>query len=437
MLYKLLKLIVTIGVRLYYKELKVLNKENLPSEGPCIYIANHPNTLMDAWLLGFVSKTPVFFMAKATLFSSPLKNKLLRSFNMIPINRKGEGKIEGVSNQDSFAACYKILEEGKTLLIFPEGTSYLERTLRELKSGTARIALEAEKRNNGKLGVKIIPIGLNYLNANAFRSNVLVNVGKPISIESYVESYQQNTTQTAKKLTEVFRIRLEQLLVNSKEKEEEILVSELYSLFASKYISKKHNGVKGELAFLKEIRDKIEEIKLTAPWKIDEIKNRTSSIKHELNKLEIRPDFLDRRFRTKMFFRQLVFSFVFVLIGLPLYIFGLIHCLFQYKLTDLIIPKITKDIEYYAPLSVLIGLILYPLVFSLFVVGLTQFYPLTFGIKLLYFISMPITGLIAYSIHAYLKHILCKWRFLLLLLKDKSKIDAIKAEKEVLREMVF
>jgi 1-acyl-sn-glycerol-3-phosphate acyltransferase len=52
-----------------------------------------------------------------------------------------------VSNQDSFDACYRVLEEGKTLVIFPEGTSFLERHLRELKSGTARIGLEVEKRN--------------------------------------------------------------------------------------------------------------------------------------------------------------------------------------------------------------------------------------------------------------------------------------------------
>ena len=62
---------------------------------------------------------------------------------MIPINRPMDNRTEGVSNTDSFEACYKILSEGKTLVIFPEGNSVMERFLRELKTGTARIALEA------------------------------------------------------------------------------------------------------------------------------------------------------------------------------------------------------------------------------------------------------------------------------------------------------
>jgi hypothetical protein len=36
----------------------------------------------------------------------------------------------------------------------------MERQLRELKSGTARIALEVEQRNAGKLNLKVVPIGI-------------------------------------------------------------------------------------------------------------------------------------------------------------------------------------------------------------------------------------------------------------------------------------
>jgi 1-acyl-sn-glycerol-3-phosphate acyltransferase len=202
MLYQILKTLVSIGIRLYYKEIKVVNKRNLPESGPCIYIANHPNTLMDAWILGYVSRLPIFFMAKATLFSSPFKQRILRSLNMIPINRRGEGQIKGVSNSDSFENCYKILEEKKCLLIFPEGTSFLERHLRELKSGTARIALEAERRSNSLLDLKIIPLGLNYQKAERFRTSVMVHVGQAISVKEYVPEFQINQGIAAKKLTE-------------------------------------------------------------------------------------------------------------------------------------------------------------------------------------------------------------------------------------------
>jgi 1-acyl-sn-glycerol-3-phosphate acyltransferase len=204
MLYRILKLIVGLGIRLFYREIHVNNRKNIPSDAPIILIANHPNTLMDAWMIGHICPRPIHFMAKATLFKGKLKMKLLRALNMIPINRVGEGRTSGVSNQDSFKACYEILEEGKTLVIFPEGTSYQERLLRELKSGTARIALEAESRNEGKLGIQVVPIGLNYSQAEKFRSRVLVEIGEPILAKDFLKDYQNNSSQGARKMTEQF-----------------------------------------------------------------------------------------------------------------------------------------------------------------------------------------------------------------------------------------
>lgn len=437
MLYHFLRFLVSIGIRFYYKEIKIINKNNLPDNGPCIYIANHPNTLMDAWMIGYVSKMPIYFMAKGTLFSSSFKSKILRSLNMIPINRSGDEQAKGVSNAASFESCYQILKEGKCLLIFPEGTSFLERHLRELKSGTARIALEAEHRNNNKLGIKIIPLGLNYIDADRFRSRVLIHIGKAISLENYYNEYEKNQSLAAKKLTELFRIRLEQVLVSSSEKEDELLVEDLYAIFSSKYIKNNSKGAEGDYQLLKQIRDKINELSITEPWKINEIKSILLELKSKLSQYEIRADFLDRRFRMRMFLRQIVVSLLFLLIGLPIFIFGIIHNILQYKLTDLLVPKLTKDIEYYAPLSVLVGLILYPLTYCLFMVLSANLFQLEVWEKIIYFGTMPLTGLLAYSIHAYFKHITIKWRFMTFLLYRRELVIGLKDKKEQLRQLIF
>lgn len=437
MLYHFLKFLVSIGIRFYYKEIKIINKSNLPDNGPCIYIANHPNTLMDAWMIGYVSKMPIYFMAKGTLFSSSFKSKILRSLNMIPINRRGDEQAKGVSNAASFESCYQILKEGKCLLIFPEGTSFLERHLRELKSGTARIALEAEHRNANKLGIKIIPLGLNYIDADRFRSRVLIHIGKAISLENYYNEYEKNQSLAAKKLTELFRIRLEQVLVSSSEKEDELLVEDLYAIFSSKYIKNNSKGAEGDYQLLKQIRDKINELSITEPWKINEIKSILLELKSKLSQYEIRADFLDRRFRMRMFLRQIVVSLLFLLIGLPIFIFGIIHNIIQYKLTDLLVPRLTKDIEYYAPLSVLVGLILYPLTYCLFMVLSAKLFQLEVWEKIIYFSAMPLTGLLAYSIHAYFKHITIKWRFMTFLLYRRELVMDLKDKKEQLRQLIF
>ena len=437
MLYRVIKLIVAVGIRLYYKEIKVKNRKKLDVDGPCIILANHPNTLMDAWVIGYICKQPIHFMAKATLFNSPFKQKVLRSLNMIPINRRGEGAVSGVTNEDSFEACYRILEEGKTLVIFPEGTSHWERHLRELKTGAARIALEVENRNHGKLGLQIIPLGLNYMDADRFRSDVLVQVGNPMEITDYLEDYQKSAGNAAKKVTEQIRIRLEQLLVNSDIKEDEKLTEELHAVFSSKYIKTDERGVEGEVKLIKQIRDAITEISITHPWKLAEVRSLLVQIQWQLDKFEIRADFLDRRFRSRMFLRQIFVSVVFLLIGLPLFLFGLVHNIIPYKLTDYLIPKVTKEVEYYAPIAVLLGLFLYPLTYCGFMFGMKYAFGLSFWAQFAYFWSMPVTGLLAYSFSKYMKHIAFKWRFVFLAINNAQTIQELQRKKEQLREIIF
>lgn len=438
MLYRLLKFIIGVGIRLYYKEIRVKNLERLPQKGPLIIISNHPNTLMDAWVIGMICKQPIYYMAKATLFNSKFKLKFLKSLNMVPINRQGEGRIEGVSNEDSFGECYKILNEGKTLVIFPEGTSYKERVLRKLKSGTARIALEAEHRQKGELGLKVVAVGLNYSQSEKFRSNILIDIDQPQAVTEFLEEYETNSRNAAQKLTTQFRTRLEKVLVTNDTNEEESLVEKIYAILHSKYIPSAEKGVQREVTKLKDIKNKLDEMNILEPWLVAEIHLKIRSIQWKLDKLKIKADFLDRRFRSRMFYRQLLTSSLFIVVALPLFVFGLIHNLFQYLFTDWIIPKLTKDIEYYAPFAIFIGLLLYPAFYLLllYIIGIKILALSTVGL-IIYFTLMPITGLFAYWFARYMKHISNKWHYMLLMMDRRNVLSALQEERDKLKIMVF
>lgn len=438
MLYRILKFLISIGIRLYYREIRVKNSEKLPQSGPLIIIANHPNTLMDAWVIGMICKQPIYYMAKATLFNSKFKLKLLKSLNMVPINRQGEGKVEGVSNEDSFSECYKILNEGKTLVIFPEGTSYKERVLRKLKSGTARIALETEHRKAGKLGLQVVAVGLNYSQSEKFRSTILIDVDTPQFVTPFLEEYLENPRSAAQKLTTQFRTRLEKVLVTNESQEEETLVDKIYAILHSKYIPSNERGVERKVTELKDIKAKLDELNLVEPWMVTDIQLKVKSIQWKLDKLKIKTDFLDRRFRSRMFYRQLLTSSVFVVVALPLFLFGLLHNLFQYLFTDWIIPKLTKDIEYYAPFAVFIGIFLYPSIYALllYIIGAQLLELSTVGL-VIYFILMPITGLFAYWFSRYLRHVSDKWHYMFLMMDRKHLLKALREEKSTLKSMVF
>lgn len=436
MLYRLLKAIVWTGVRLYYREVKVVNKHYLNFDGPAIIIANHPNTIMDAWMMGYANLRQVHFMAKSTFFNTPLKRRILNALGMIPINRKSESAVSGINNKDSFEACYNLLESGEILVVFPEGTSYLERKLRELKSGTARIALEVEKRNQGKLGLKIIPVGLNYIDASSYRGKVMVQVGKPISIDANdLELYTTNPGKAAKSLTEEFRVALSRVFVSLENEENEKLAEDVaFVIDDRKQRGKK--GVNHSISLLQKISSKIDEYNLTAPYKMEELKSLTQDLLDKMMVLGIRPDWIDRKYRSTMYSRQLVQSILFLLITLPIALFGLIHNAIPYYFIGWLLPRITKEEEYHAPLAILIGFVLYPLIYAGFAVGFSCFH-FGFWWLMIYLVSLPLTGLFAHFYARYWRHIGSKFRFTKMLRKRKQYFIELKDKKRRLNSLIL
>lgn len=436
MLYRILKAIISFGMRHYYREIKVVNQQLLDKEtGPLIIIANHPNTLMDAWMVGFANRRRVHFMAKATFFNSPFKRKLLGALGMIPINRKSDGAVSGVNNKDSFEACYQLLEKGEILVVFPEGTSFLERKLREIKTGTARIALEVERRNQGKLGLKVVPIGLNYISADSYRGKVLVQVGRPIELDDLWKEYEVNQGNAAKLLTERFRVELSRVFVNMDDSAREGLVEQLRNLFVTKYTNVA--DVAGEMNFMKSVQNRLEEYSLTTPWKLDEIQTETSHVFASLQFLGIKPDFLDRPYRPVLFLRQFIQSWLFVIGTVPIFLIGFIHHVLPYWFIGWIVPKMTKEVEYHAPLSILFGLLLYPLNYVGFGLLAHFLLELTWWQTLIYLASLPLLGTFAHFYMRYMHHLNSKQRFGRFARRRSAILQNLREQREQLKDLIF
>lgn len=437
MLYRFLKIIVGLGIRFYYREIRIINPEHLRQEGPVILIANHPNTLMDAWIMGFINRRRVHFMAKATFFNTPFKRRLLHALGMIPINRQSDGVTSGISNRDSFEACYELLERGEILVVFPEGTSYLERRLREIKTGTARIALEVEKRNNGQLGLKVIPVGLNYISADTFRGRVMAHVGKPIAVAPFVPDYQSNQGMAARKLTERFRSELSRVFVTMDDEAKEKLVQQLSFLFDTRYKPEEEKGVQQSIGLLKQIQDKLDELSVTAPWRMTEISDRATALIQSLGFFGIRPDFLDRPYRTSLYIRQTIQSWLFLLITVPVFLFGFMHNALTYYFIGWLIPKMTKEVEYHAPLSVLSGLLLYPLTYLGWCVAFHTLMTPSWLLLLVYASALPTSGFFAHFFLRYMRHLRSKQQFNRFARHRRTVFFQLKHQRKSLKELIL
>ncbi len=124
----------------YFKtvmQLQVTGQENVPSEGGCLLVSNHLEQI-DSFLIQHVAPRYVLFMGKAEIFSTPLSDYFFRHMGTFPVNRE---------QMDRWALKYalKILAEGRTLGIYPEGERSKDKKLQEAKIGPAYLALKSKR----------------------------------------------------------------------------------------------------------------------------------------------------------------------------------------------------------------------------------------------------------------------------------------------------
>ncbi|GAB4539825.1 MAG: hypothetical protein Fur002_05560 [Anaerolineales bacterium] len=115
-------------------DLRVLGLEHYPLDGAVILAANHV-TNFDVFPMQLALPRPIFFMGKAELFNFIL-DPLLRNLGAFPVYR-------GEKDEWAMRHAAKVLAHGQTLGMFPEGKRSKGSGLRIAKTGSARLALEA------------------------------------------------------------------------------------------------------------------------------------------------------------------------------------------------------------------------------------------------------------------------------------------------------
>ena len=214
MVQRIIVSLIRIVANTFFRRIDVVGLENIPADGPVIFAGNHPNALMDGWLLiAKCERWPLHFLANAKLWNYRLLVPVLNATGAIPVYRREEHDRQ-VDNQQAFDKVYEIIESGKCMGIFPEGISHAESQLVRLKTGTARIALAVAAR--GKTSVKIVPCGLNYIHRHRFRSQVLIEFGEPIVIgEKWLRDYQKSEQETVRQLTRHLTQALKYVTLNA------------------------------------------------------------------------------------------------------------------------------------------------------------------------------------------------------------------------------
>ena len=178
MLYKLLHFPAKLALLIWCRHLRINKKEILNADGPLLIAANHPNSFLDAILLCSLFKRPLYSLARGDAFKNKFIHKLLLSLNMFPVYRVSEGVENLEENYKTFDECIEVFKKNGIVLIFSEGKCVNEWHLRQLKKGTARLAITAWEQG---IPLKVIPLGINYQSFKSFGKNVFLNFGHFIS----------------------------------------------------------------------------------------------------------------------------------------------------------------------------------------------------------------------------------------------------------------
>lgn len=118
--------------------LKVIKgKNNIPQEGGCIAAGNHIH-LLDPLMVSYAQRRQVRYMAKAELFSNPFLKKICEWYGAFPV-------LRGTADGDSLGRALEILDEGRVLGIFPEGTRSRTGEVGRGKTGVALLAYKSQK----------------------------------------------------------------------------------------------------------------------------------------------------------------------------------------------------------------------------------------------------------------------------------------------------
>jgi glycerol-3-phosphate O-acyltransferase / dihydroxyacetone phosphate acyltransferase len=438
MLYSFLRFLLRIAVRVFFKSIHITDKENIPNKGPLIIVANHPNTFMDPIIIATILNRKIFFLAKGEVFKSGFTRWLLPKFNMIPVYRKQDDAGDLHKNEETFDKCYEHLENNGVILIFPEGTSVTERKLRKIKTGAARIALGAEAKNNFKLGVKILQIGLNYSDAQSFKSDLFVKIDKPTELKDFEKEYRQDPFNTATKLTEQIRLRLEEHIINTENNYLDSLLANIEILYKIKLAKEFGFSLKEkeeDFILTKNIAERIHYFFESDPDRVSRLDEKVKRYLNTLSRIGISDAVIRKEEKRKSFILNNTLSILYLILGFPLYLYGLINNYLPYRIPGLVARKISREKEYYAPIAMVTGIFTFLIFYSVQTWLLIK-YVHQLPVTIAYLISLPLSGFFTYSYYYSVLDLRTRW-LLISLFYSRSNLIAnlIQQRNSIIREL--
>lgn len=437
MIYNLLKSIAKIALFFFYKKVDVFGKSNIPKKGPLIIVANHPSTVIDPLIITTITKQRIGFIAKAGIFKNKIFAKILTYLHIIPIYRKMDvPEGEKPDNASTFVRCHAYLEGGGTFLIFPEGSSYYELKLREIKTGTARIALSYEELNNFVGNLKILPVALDYSDSIQFRTSISVTIGSPINVSDFKETYSKDNISGVRALTERIKVELAKSIPHTDDKNHEEFLIKLHKFYVAYFDPIIHTSKSSGQALLirNSVSKVLSQVKDDNVALYEAIQLKLFSFFDLLKEENISTGFFSNNFlkinRVLVLFNYF-FKFIFLF---PFYSIGLIANYIPYILPYRIFKLLKIDIEYKTSVQMVVGIFTFPLFYTLEIWLLGKFVNIELWMNFVLPILFILSGYIAMYYWIEIKRF-SRIMYFYFFMKVNKKEEIVKMRNEILNDI--
>ncbi len=160
----------TFLIRLYlkiYHRRKIFGRENIPPEGKGMIVASNHASFLDPIAVGSSFPQHICFLARTTLFNNKFLAWWMSNVNVVPISRER-------LDMKTIRKVKELCDEGKSVLIFPEGTRSKDG---RLQKGLAGIGLFIDK-----IGADVLPVYSDTYNAFPRHAKF----PRPVKIKNYV-----------------------------------------------------------------------------------------------------------------------------------------------------------------------------------------------------------------------------------------------------------
>ena len=410
----------------FYKRREVVNYDaNMPTDVPLLLCPNHQNALIDALNTAGTMKRDrqPTFMTRADVFGT-IFDPILYKFKMLPIYRQRDKVNVIEKNEEIFRICIERLSRGESIIIFAEGNHDRNYRIRPLKKGFARIAFQAEEENDYKLNMKVVPIGLNYDDHLKFRSDLLVVFGDIIDVSDYYKQHKEAPNRALIAIRNVLKDRLQKCVLHIAPGDYYEMTNQLRQIMRPRMLANMnlegkslYESFRADKASIKRIEEKIAELGDSLESLNKTVKNYVEGIK----KLKLREHVI---VEGPFSLSKLLATAFLLILGSPVFLFGLISNYIPYKIADFLAIKNFKDDHFHSSIRMVIAMFLFPINYFI-LSGVTWAVSGSPLIALLTLFILPLSGKFAIYFSEEVKKWYSRFRFNRLLSQRNSFLHQI------------